>query len=121
MDDISLKFDEHGLLTAIVQDHKTKEVLMMAMMDQQAYELTRQTKKAHFWSRSRQALWLKGETSGNTMEVVEIRIDCDGDAVLLLVEPLGPACHTNRQSCFYRALDCLQADSEWQVILEPIG
>lgn len=105
MEEIKLKFDENGLLTAIVQDANTMEVLMVAMMDQQAFDLTRQTKKAHFWSRRRQSLWLKGETSGNIMHVVEMRIDCDADAVLLLVNPAGPACHTNNRTCFYRPLE----------------
>lgn len=105
MEEIKLKFDEHGLMTAIVQDANTLEVLMVAMMDQQAFELTRRTHKAHFWSRSRQTLWLKGETSGNIMQVVEMRIDCDADAVLLLVNPAGPACHTNNRTCFYRPLE----------------
>ncbi len=109
MEEIQLKFDEKGLLTAIVQDAATLEVLMVAMMNQQAFDLTRQTKKAHFWSRSRQSLWLKGETSGHVMHVVEIRIDCDGDAVLLLVNPAGPACHTNNRSCFYRPLEFTHA------------
>ena len=121
MSEISLKFDENGLLTTIVQDSKTKQVLMVAMMDQQAFDLTLQTKKAHFWSRSRQALWLKGETSGNVMDVVEMRIDCDGDALLLLVEPRGPACHTNRTSCFYRAFDFSDPNGNWRVIDEPIA
>jgi phosphoribosyl-AMP cyclohydrolase len=105
MEKIELKFDEQGLLTAIVQDADTLEVLMVAMMDQRAFDLTCQTKKAHFWSRSRQSLWLKGEISGNLMHVAEMRIDCDGDAVLLLVHSDGPACHTNNRSCFYRSLE----------------
>ncbi len=109
MEDIKLKFDEKGLLTAIVQDADTLEVLMVAMMDQQAFDLTCQTRKAHFWSRSRQSLWLKGETSGHVMHVVDMRIDCDGDAVLLLVHPDGPACHTNNRSCFYRPLEFTNA------------
>jgi phosphoribosyl-AMP cyclohydrolase len=89
-----------GLLTAVVQDATTREVLMVAHMDRDAYTATLATGRATFWSRSRQRLWEKGETSGNVMHVVEARLDCDGDAVLLLVEPAGPACHTGARSCF---------------------
>lgn len=100
-----LKFDRQGLLTAVVQDSRSLEVLMVAMMDAQAFALTRETGKAHFWSRSRERLWLKGETSGNTMDVKRIKLDCDRDAVLLLVEPQGPACHTDAVSCFYTEVE----------------
>ena len=100
-----LKFDSNGLLTAVAQDINTGQVLMVAMMNGQAVELTRTTRKAHFWSRSRKKLWLKGETSGNILDVKEIKIDCDRDAVLLLVKPLGPTCHTGNMSCFYRNLE----------------
>lgn len=99
------RYNEQGLVPVIVQDHQTREVLMMAWMNTRAFELTRQTGQAHFWSRSRQALWLKGETSGHFMNVVEIRIDCDEDTLLLLVQPAGPACHTGHNSCFYRQYD----------------
>ena len=95
-----LTFDDRGLITAVVQDIDTNAVLMVAAMDVQAFELTSAKKRAHFWSRSRQQLWLKGETSGNFLEVVEMRLDCDGAAVLLLVKPAGPACHTGATSCF---------------------
>ena len=95
-----LKFDKRGLVTAVVQDIDTKAVLMVAAMDAQAYALTRTTKLAHFWSRSRQQLWLKGETSGNFLKVIEMKLDCDGDAVLILAKPAGPACHTGATSCF---------------------
>ena len=101
----ALKFDEKGLLTAIAQDAKTKQVLMVAMMNAEAFQKTVETKKAHFWSRSRQTLWLKGETSGNVLDVVEMHLDCDADAVLLLVEPRGPACHTGEISCFYTPME----------------
>lgn len=97
----NLKFDSNGLLTGIVQDINTKEILMVAMMNAEAVELTVSTKKAHFWSRSRKKLWLKGETSGNILEVEKIKIDCDGDALLLEVIPRGPACHTGNTSCFF--------------------
>lgn len=99
-----LKYDERGLIVAVVQDAATRDVLMVAYMDAEALRLTRATGEAHFWSRSRQALWHKGATSGNVQSVREIRYDCDGDALLLLVEPAGPACHTGEISCFYRPL-----------------
>jgi phosphoribosyl-AMP cyclohydrolase len=89
-----------GLLTAVVQDASSGEVLMVAHMDRDAYDATLVSGRATFWSRSRQRLWEKGETSGNTMRVVEVRLDCDGDAVLLRVVPAGPACHTGARSCF---------------------
>ena len=89
-----------GLLTAVVQDATTREVLMVAHMDRDAYAASLATRRATFWSRSRQRLWEKGETSGNTMHVVEARLDCDGDSVLVLVEPAGPACHTGAPTCF---------------------
>ncbi len=95
-----LKFDRAGLITAIVQDKRSRSILMVAMMDAQAFDLTLETGLAHFWSRSRQQLWLKGETSGNMLDVKEMWLDCDGDAVLLIVEPRGPACHTGAVSCF---------------------
>jgi phosphoribosyl-AMP cyclohydrolase len=89
-----------GLVTAVVQDAGTAEVLMVAHMNRDAYEATLVTRRATFWSRSRERLWQKGETSGNTMRIIQVRLDCDGDAVLLLVEPAGPACHTSARSCF---------------------
>jgi phosphoribosyl-AMP cyclohydrolase len=100
-----LKFDQHGLIPVVVQDGSSQEVLMVAWMNAQALALTRQTGEAHFWSRSRRSLWLKGETSGNVMRVIEMRIDCDQDTLLLRVEPAGPACHTGERSCFFRRLD----------------
>jgi len=102
---IELKFDEQGLVPAVVQDVNTREVLMVAWMNSEAVEKTRQTGQAHFWSRSRKKLWRKGETSGNVLSVHEIRLDCDADTLLLLVNPAGPACHTGERSCFYRVLD----------------
>ncbi len=99
------KFDPHGLLTAIAQDNATHQVLMVAMMNAEAVERTQLTGQAHFWSRSRQQLWLKGETSGNYLDVKEIRIDCDGDAILLLVTPRGPACHTGEITCFFTQME----------------
>lgn len=97
-----LKFDARGLIPAIVQDAESKEILMMAWMNAESFRLTQETRQAHFWSRSRNELWLKGATSGNFMNVKKILVDCDADTLLLLVEPAGPACHTGAQSCFFR-------------------
>lgn len=102
---IDLKFDTNGLIPAVVQDAADGTVLMVAWMNAASLQRTRDTGLACFWSRSRQTLWTKGETSGNTMRVLEIRVDCDADTLLLRVEPAGPACHTGARSCFYRALD----------------
>jgi phosphoribosyl-AMP cyclohydrolase len=98
------RFDQAGLVAAIVQDAASKAVLMVAFMDREALEKTRETGLAHFHSRSRGRLWMKGETSGNVLAVQEIRVDCDQDALLLLVTATGPACHTGAASCFYRRL-----------------
>ena len=98
------KFDAAGLLTAVVQDSASGEILMLAHMDEEALERTRTTGLAHFHSRSRGRLWMKGESSGHVLRVKAIRVDCDQDALVLLVEPEGPACHTGEQSCFYREL-----------------
>ncbi|MDW8359112.1 MAG: phosphoribosyl-AMP cyclohydrolase [Candidatus Caldarchaeum sp.] len=95
---------EKGLVPVIVQDAETKEVLMLAYADLEALRLTMETGLAHFWSRSRKKLWLKGEESGNFQNVVEVRADCDGDAVLYIVNPKGPACHTGNKSCFHNPL-----------------
>ena len=104
------RFDDKGLLTAIALDSATREVLMVAFMDAEALAKTRETGLAHFHSRSRGRLWLKGETSGHFLRVEEIRVDCDQDALVMLVRPEGPACHTGATSCFYRRLvgDALQ-------------
>jgi phosphoribosyl-AMP cyclohydrolase len=99
------KFDASGLLTAIVTDAVTKEVLMVAFMNVEALAKTRETGLAHFHSRSRGRLWLKGETSGHFLRVQEIRVDCDQDALLVIAKPEGPACHTGAVSCFYRKID----------------
>ena len=98
------RFDAQGLLTAIAVDSVSREVLMVAFMDEEALGRTRETGLAHFHSRSRGRLWLKGETSGHYLHVEEIRVDCDQDAVVLCVRPDGPACHTGEISCFYRRL-----------------
>lgn len=99
-----LKFDDRGLIPAVVQDAATLQVLMVAWMNGEALRLTRTTGEAHFWSRSRGELWRKGATSGNVQRVRAIHYDCDGDTLLLLVDPAGPACHTGAVSCFYRTL-----------------
>ena len=99
------RFDAAGLLTAVAVDAATGAVLMLAHMDSEALANTRETGFAHFHSRSRGKLWMKGETSGHTLRVVEIRVDCDQDALVLRVEPAGPTCHTGAASCFYRVLE----------------
>ena len=99
------RFDAAGLVTAIVTDAETHVLLMVAHMNEEAIARTRETGQAHFWSRSRGALWRKGETSGNGLTMVEMRVDCDQDALLLRVKPAGPACHTGRRSCFYRRVE----------------
>jgi phosphoribosyl-AMP cyclohydrolase len=96
------KFDEHGLVAAIAQDADTGEVLMLAWMNAEALQQTIDTGRAVYWSRSRQSLWRKGDTSGHEQHIVEVRLDCDQDAVLLKVRQTGAACHTGRRSCFYR-------------------
>ena len=105
MDADSLKFDERGLIPCIVQDANTMDVLMMAWMNAESLALTQKERTTWFWSRSRQELWHKGETSGNTQELVDLRYDCDGDTLLAFVRPKGPACHTGHTSCFYRSCD----------------
>ena len=101
----NLKFDTNGLIPAIVQDTDTKEVLMMAYMNAESLRLTLERGETYFWSRSRGELWHKGETSGNIQKVVEIFVDCDADTLLIRVQPMGPACHTGEQTCFYRQLE----------------
>ena len=102
MDDSQIAFDERGLVPCIVQDWRTGEVLTLAYMNAESLRVTRETGETHFFSRSRQELWHKGATSGNTQKVRAIRYDCDGDALLALVEPAGPACHTGERTCFHR-------------------
>lgn len=101
----NLKFDEQGLITSIVQDNATGEVLMVAYMNAESLARTMQTGQTWFWSRSRQELWHKGATSGHTQQVMDIRLDCDGDALLVRVNPDGPACHTGERTCFYRGVN----------------
>jgi phosphoribosyl-ATP pyrophosphohydrolase/phosphoribosyl-AMP cyclohydrolase len=97
-----LRFDERGLVAVVVQDWRTGEVLTLAYANDEAVRRTRETGELHLWSRSRDELWHKGATSGNTQAVKALRVDCDGDALLALVEPAGPACHTGARTCFYR-------------------
>jgi phosphoribosyl-AMP cyclohydrolase len=99
------KFDAAGLVTGVVSDAGTGELLMVAHLNAEAIERTIATGEAHFWSRSRARLWKKGESSGNILRVIEMRIDCDQDAIWLRCEPAGAACHTGRRSCFYRRIE----------------
>ncbi|AXA35560.1 MAG: phosphoribosyl-AMP cyclohydrolase [Candidatus Hydrogenedentota bacterium] len=105
----AVRFNADGLVGVTIQDYQTKEVLMFAWMNREALERTLVEKRAWYWSRSRQKLWLKGESSGHVQKVHEVRLDCDGDAILLLVEQVGGACHTGFRSCFYRKA----TDSGW--------
>ena len=100
-----IRFDESGLVPCVVQDWATGEVLTLAYMNEEALARTRETGETHFYSRSRGELWHKGETSGNTQRVRQLRFDCDADALVALVDPAGPACHTGERSCFHRELD----------------
>jgi len=111
-----LKFDAHGLLPAIAQDASSGRVLMLAWMNREAFEQTLATGFAHYYSRSRKKQWKKGETSGHVQKIVDMYLDCDGDTLLLKVEQTGPACHTNRESCFYRQ----HHGDAWATIEEPV-
>lgn len=113
-----LRFNEEGLIPAIVQDAASKEVLTLAYMNKESYEKTLETKETWFYSRSRQALWHKGETSGNTQAVKGIRYDCDQDALIVLVEPSGPACHTGSYSCFTKEQTEEQAADRFDIMNE---
>jgi len=110
-----IKFGVDGLVPAIAQQHDTGEVLMMAWMNRDAVRASLAEGRACYWSRSRGKLWRKGETSGQTQQLHELRLDCDGDTVLLLVDQHGVACHTGRRNCFFRAW----RDGEWVVVAEP--
>ena len=103
-DPATLRFDANGLIPAIAQDDHSGEVLMMAWMNREAIEKTLATGRVTYWSRSRQAFWVKGETSGHVQDLVDLRIDCDRDCILMRVRQTGPACHTNRRSCFYTSV-----------------
>ncbi len=111
----SLSFNEHGLVAAIAQQHDTGEILMMAWMNREAIAETLRTGRVCYWSRSRKGLWRKGETSGQTQTLKALRVDCDGDALLVLVDQPGVACHTGRRSCFYR-----QATTEGLQIIQDV-
>ena len=100
-----IRFDADGLVPCVAQDWRTGEVLTLAYMNTEALRLTREHGQVHFWSRSREEIWRKGETSGNVLALRQLRYDCDADALVALVEPAGPACHTGERSCFYRDLD----------------
>jgi phosphoribosyl-AMP cyclohydrolase len=99
----AVRYDEHGLVPAIVQDVESRQVLMVAWMNVESLRRTLESGETVFWSRSRQEYWHKGTSSGNTQMVIELRVDCDGDTLLILVRPAGPACHTGEMSCFFRA------------------
>ncbi|MBN2739880.1 MAG: phosphoribosyl-AMP cyclohydrolase [Rhodobacteraceae bacterium] len=115
-DPASLRYDANGLIPAIAQDYQSGEVLMMAWMNAQSIAITLEKGHVTYWSRSRNALWAKGESSGHVQTLREMRIDCDRDCLLLLVDQAGPACHTNRRSCFYTAI----RDGDEIEILKPI-
>ncbi|SMO50383.1 phosphoribosyl-AMP cyclohydrolase [Thalassovita litoralis] len=103
-DPATLKYTDQGLIPAIAQDHETGEVLMMAWMNAESVARTLDTGRVTYWSRSRQSFWVKGESSGHVQELVDFRVDCDRDCLLVVVKQNGPACHTNRRTCFYTAV-----------------
>ena len=117
----SIKWDKDGLVPVIAQDYKTNKILMFAWMNQEALELTQKNKKAFYWSRSRKKIWEKGEESGHVQNVHEIRLDCDGDVILLKIEQIeNIACHTGRETCFYQKLDDKNLwVTDYPVIKEP--
>ncbi|WP_058277906.1 MULTISPECIES: phosphoribosyl-AMP cyclohydrolase [Ruegeria] len=112
----SLKFNDAGLIPAIAQDEASGEVLMMAWMNAEAVEKTLETRRVTYWSRSRQSFWIKGETSGHVQELIDFRVDCDRDCLLVLVRQTGAACHTNRRTCFYTAV----RDGEEVELMRPM-
>lgn len=114
-----LKYDDHGLVAAIIQDAATGEVIMCAFLNQESLRLTLETGKMHYWSRSRQKLWLKGESSGHIQTVREVRMDCDSDAFVFKVDQVGGACHTGYYSCFYRRLTETGWVEEGEKVFDP--
>ena len=112
------KFGADGLVSAVVLDSHSREVLVVAFMNADAIAATRESGNVTFWSRSRQKLWMKGETSGNVLKVEQILVDCDQDALVIYAQPAGPTCHTGARSCFYRQLDPSASD---EVALAPVG
>lgn len=122
MDLTQLKFDAQGLIPTVVQDWRDGTVLMVAFMNKEALQKTLDTKYVHFWSRSRQKLWQKGETSGNTLSFKDLFVDCDGDALLVKAEPHGPTCHTGEKACFFSRLDQpeIKTTEAWGGILERL-
>ncbi|MFG6659939.1 phosphoribosyl-AMP cyclohydrolase [Sulfitobacter sp. 915] len=115
-DPANLQFNEAGLIPAIAQDAETHEVLMLAWMNAESIARSLETGKVTYWSRSRQAFWVKGETSGNVQKLVEMRVDCDRDCLLVMVDQTGPACHTGRRSCFYMGIQ----DGEEVELMKPM-
>ncbi|WP_298256044.1 phosphoribosyl-AMP cyclohydrolase [uncultured Litoreibacter sp.] len=113
----TLIYNDQGLLPVIAQDHVSGEVLMLAWMNADAVAKTLETKKVTYWSRSRQAFWVKGETSGNVQTLVDLRVDCDRDCLLATVNQTGPACHTNRRSCFYTSVE----DGTERELMKPMS
>ena len=114
-----IAFDRDGLVAAIAQQHDTGEVLMMAWMNREAVERTLATREVHYWSRSRMKLWRKGESSGQNQRLVELRVDCDGDTLLLLVDQKGVACHTGRRNCFFRAARNGRLETIADIVVDP--
>ncbi len=108
----NIKFDDKGLIPAVVQDANSGEVLMVAYMNEESLEISKKTGHATFWSRSRNEIWEKGATSGNYMNIKEMRLDCDNDCILVLVDPDGPACHTGKRTCFFKSIDGEEIDLE---------
>ena len=114
-----IAFDRDGLVAAVAQQHDTGEVLMMAWMNREAVERTLATGEVHYWSRSRMKLWRKGESSGQNQRLVELRVDCDGDTLLLLVDQKGVACHTGRRNCFFRAARNGKLQTIADIVVDP--
>jgi len=112
----ALKFDDQGLIPAVICDHQTNEVLMVGYMNAESFQQTVESGRATFWSRSRRKLWVKGETSGHLQEVKWIRLDCDGDCLLVGVDQVGAACHLGYRSCFFREL----REGHWEIIAEKV-